>query len=166
MSLFRQEERIGSLSALPFYMSGGSKHQQNRVAKLTLPLLVLGTFKLWLCVRTAGVSESEMLSRAETDTGSRSVKGLTWLAGACEAIDQILTDAVIHAWVTLTVIHIDLTVGPHVSWKTEVQRELIILQLKENHHVEPGLYVFFAVRKEYVGNVSRGKPQCSLDTGL
>lgn len=45
---------------------------------------------------------------------------LTWLACAREAIDHIPTYPIIHAWVTLTVIHISLAVCAHVAWKTEV----------------------------------------------
>ena len=63
MSLFRQEERIGSLLGLPFYMSGGPKHQQAEVARLTLPPLVLGAFKLWLSALTAAVTELDFLTR-------------------------------------------------------------------------------------------------------
>lgn len=36
-------------------MRGGSKHRQAEVAWLTLPPLVVGTFKLWLCVSTDAV---------------------------------------------------------------------------------------------------------------
>lgn len=50
-------------------------------------------------------------------------KSLTWLAGACEAIDHVPTDAVIHTRVALTVIYVNLTVSPHVTWKREVQTE-------------------------------------------
>lgn len=57
MSLFRQEERIGSFLGLPFYMSGGSKQQQAEVSSLTLPLLVVGAFKLQLSVLSAAVTE-------------------------------------------------------------------------------------------------------------
>lgn len=87
VSLFRQEERIGSLLGLPFYMSGGSKHQQAEVARLTLPLLLLGTFKLWLSVTllTAVVTELELLTGIEINTGNRN-KGQSkksYLAGRC-----------------------------------------------------------------------------------
>lgn len=71
MSLFRQEERIGSLLGLPFYMSGGSKHQQAEVARLTLPPLVLGTFKLWLSALTAAVTELDLLTGQEINSGNR-----------------------------------------------------------------------------------------------
>lgn len=55
---------------------------------------------------------------------SRSVKeGLTWLAGACEAIDHVPTDAIIHTWVALTVIYVNLTVSSHVAWKEKVTAE-------------------------------------------
>lgn len=43
---------------------------------------------------------------------------LTWLAGACEAVDHVPADAVIHTRVTLTVVYVNLTVSPHVAWKT------------------------------------------------
>lgn len=55
VSLFRQQKRVGSLSGLPFYMRGGSKHRQAEVAWLTLLPLVVGTFKLWLCVSADAV---------------------------------------------------------------------------------------------------------------
>lgn len=42
-----------------------------------------------------------------------------WLAGACEAIDHVPTDAIIHTWVALTVIYVNLTVSPHVTWHTD-----------------------------------------------
>lgn len=42
-----------------------------------------------------------------------------WLAGACEAIDHVPTDAVIHTRVALTVIYVNLTVSPHVTWHTD-----------------------------------------------
>lgn len=44
----------------------------------------------------------------------------TWLACARETIDHIPTYPIIHAWVTLAVIHISLAVCAHVAWKTEV----------------------------------------------
>lgn len=43
---------------------------------------------------------------------------LTWLAGACEAVDHVLADAVIHTRVTLTVVYVNLTVSSRVAWKT------------------------------------------------
>lgn len=46
VSLFRQQRRTGSLLGRTFSMSGGSKHEQAGVAWLTLPPLVVGTFKL------------------------------------------------------------------------------------------------------------------------
>lgn len=46
VSLFRQQKRIGSFLGRTFSMSGGSKHEQAGVAWLTLPPLVVGTFKL------------------------------------------------------------------------------------------------------------------------
>lgn len=42
-----------------------------------------------------------------------------WLAGACEAIDHVPTDAIIHAWVALTVIYINLAISPHVAWHAD-----------------------------------------------
>lgn len=42
-----------------------------------------------------------------------------WLAGACEAIDHVPTDAIIHTWVALTVIYVNLTVSPHVAWHAD-----------------------------------------------
>lgn len=42
-----------------------------------------------------------------------------WLAGACKAVDHVPTDAIIHTWVTLTVIHVNLTVSPHVAWHAD-----------------------------------------------
>lgn len=42
-----------------------------------------------------------------------------WLACAREAIDHIPTDAIIHAWVALTVIHINLAVSAHVAWHAD-----------------------------------------------
>lgn len=58
-SLFRQEDRQPFRPAF-LYKSGGSKHKQAEGAKLTLPLLVLGTFKFWLSVlTTAAVTEFE-----------------------------------------------------------------------------------------------------------
>ncbi len=60
VSLFRQGDRIGSLSSLSFFMSGGSKHQQAELAMLTLPPRVLGTFKLRLAVLAAAVTEFEL----------------------------------------------------------------------------------------------------------
>lgn len=44
-SLFRQQKRIGSLLGPTFSMSGGSKQEQAGAAWLTLPPLVVGTFK-------------------------------------------------------------------------------------------------------------------------
>ena len=40
---------------------------------------------------------------------------LTWLAGACEAIDHVPTDTIIHTWVALTVVNVYLTVRSHVT---------------------------------------------------
>lgn len=42
-----------------------------------------------------------------------------WLAGACEAIDHVPTDAIIHTGVALTVIYVNLTVSPHVAWHAD-----------------------------------------------
>lgn len=42
-----------------------------------------------------------------------------WLACAREAIDHIPTYPIIHAWVTLTVIHISLAVCAHVAWHAD-----------------------------------------------
>lgn len=99
---------------LSFYMSVGSKH----CARLTIPHLVLGTFKLWLSGLTATVTQGIQRKRP-------SEKSLTWLAGACESIDHVSTDAIIHTRVALTVIHINLTVSPHVTWKIEIQSKLM-----------------------------------------
>lgn len=42
-------------------------------------------------------------------------KDRTWLAGACEAVDHVPADAIVHTRVALTVIHVNLTVSPHVA---------------------------------------------------
>ncbi len=85
VSLFRQEERIGSLVGLPFYMSGGSKHQQAEVARLTLPLLLLGTFKLWLSATllTVAVTELELLTEINTGNRNKGKSKKSYLAGRC-----------------------------------------------------------------------------------
>lgn len=57
VSLFRQQKRIGSLLGRTFSMSGGPKHEQAGVAWLTLPPLVVGTFKLQLFVLGYGDKE-------------------------------------------------------------------------------------------------------------
>ena len=68
MSLFRQEDRQPFGSGF-FYNSGGSKHQKAKVARVTLPPLVLGTFKLWLCVLTTiADTETELLTGIEINT--------------------------------------------------------------------------------------------------
>lgn len=47
---------------LAFYMSAGSKYQQAKVVRPTLPPLVLGTFKLWLSAFTNAVSVLQVLT--------------------------------------------------------------------------------------------------------
>lgn len=42
-----------------------------------------------------------------------------WLAGAREAIDHVPAHAIIHAWVALTIIYVNLTVSPHVAWHAD-----------------------------------------------
>lgn len=77
MSLFRQEKRIGSLLGLPFYMSGGSKHRQAEVARLTLPPWDAGTFKLWFSVLADAVNELELLANRNKGQSK------SYLAGRC-----------------------------------------------------------------------------------
>lgn len=45
----------------------------------------------------------------------------TWLTGACEAIDQVPTVAIIYTWVAFAVIYVNLTESPRVAWKMEIQ---------------------------------------------
>lgn len=45
----------------------------------------------------------------------------TWLTGACEAIDHVPTDAIIHTRVAFTVIYVNLTERPRVAWMMEIQ---------------------------------------------
>lgn len=97
-------------------MSGGSKHEQAGVAWLTLPSLVVGTFKL-LPFILGYDDEEEFLTGKEIQKKQkkRSFNNLTWLTFAREAVDHVPADAIINTWVTLTVIYINLTVSSHVA---------------------------------------------------
>lgn len=145
-------------------MSGGSKHCAARPA---LPPLVLGTFKL--SVLTATVTELKLLTDIEINKGNtkkgQSEKSFTWLTCACEAIDHVPTDAIIHTWVALTVIYVNLTVSPHVAWKTEIQSVFTIdvavsLQIYSSQQGVHGFVCILCNGERFCGkHFSHGRPR-------
>src|SRR4029434_3495998 len=63
--------------------------------------------------------------RGPKGTGEQS---RTWLTGAREAVDHVPADAIVHAGVALTLIHVHLAVCPRVAlveryWERECERE-------------------------------------------
>lgn len=125
MSLFSGKDRQAASGACMAFMTGlgcsklpsdkTSKRSTDSQGHLTLHLTPTDTGTGQLVSFMTGWRGS--LLYLNSSERLRHESGLTWLAGACEAIDHVPADSVVHTRVALTLIHIHLTVGPHVAWK-------------------------------------------------
>lgn len=77
--------------------------------------MVPGTFKCFTSALADTIRRRDCERKMNPTRAIEILVGLTWLAGACEAIDHVPTDAIVHTRVAFTVIYINLTVGPHVA---------------------------------------------------